>query len=184
MFMKQHLPAILLCIIIFSCNTPAKTDDVKTDTSAAKKEALVYPFVPKYGINWQPGDEKNAVIALTAFKKYLDGDVKGCFENFADSIEFIADKFHFKGKKDSLMAMMIPMRAQSASMSAAVDTWLTSYYPDYKDTWVTVWSTQTWTDKKGKTDSVVLVDDIQMRDGKILQIDEKQREFPEPMKKK
>jgi hypothetical protein len=181
--MKQFLLAILLCVLMFSCNTATKTDDAKTD-STATKTALVYPFVPKYSINWQPGDEKNAVIALTAFKKYLDGDVKGCFDSFTDSIEFIADKFHYKGKKDSLMAMMIPMRGDLASASAVVDTWLTAYYPDKKDTWVTVWSTETWTDKKGKTDSVYLVDDIQMRDGKILQIDEKQRQFPEAPKKK
>ena len=181
--MKQLLPAILLSIVIFSCNTPAKTDDVKTDSTAAK-QALVYPFVPKYGINWQPGNEKNAVIALTAFKKYLDGDVKGCFDNFADSIEFIADKFYYKGKKDSLMAMMIPMRAALASASADVDTWETVYYPDQKDTWVTVWSKERWTDKKGKSDSVILVDDILMKDGKIAAIDEKQRQFAEPMKKK
>ncbi|SRR5579871_4271461 len=181
--MKKFIPAIFLCIIFFSCSNPAKTDDVKTD-STAKKEVLNYPFTPKYSINWQPGDEKNAVIALTSFKKYLDGDVKGCFDSFADSIEFIADKFHYKGKKDSLMAMMIPMRASLSSTSAVVDTWLAAYYPDQKDTWVTVWSTQTWTDKKGKTDSVYLVDDIQLKDGKILQIDEKQRLFPEAPKKK
>jgi hypothetical protein len=183
MFMKHTLLMIFLCVVFFSCNTEAKKDDVKTD-SATAKEALVYPFIPKYSINWQPGDEKNAVIALTAFKKYLDGDVKGCFDSFADSIEFIADKYHYKGRKDSLLAMMIPMRAGLSSASAVVDTWLTAYYPEKKDTWVTVWCTETWTDKKGKTDSAYLVDDIQMKDGKILQIDEKQRLFPEPMKKK
>ncbi|HSZ87136.1 MAG TPA: hypothetical protein VK787_13980 [Puia sp.] len=181
--MKQHLLLIFLCVAFFSCNTEAKKDEVKTD-SAAPKEALIYPFIPKYSINWQQGDEKNAVIALTAFKKYLDGDVKGCFDSFADSIEFIADKFYYKGKKDSLMAMMVPMRASLSSASAVVDTWLTAYYPEKKDTWVTVWSTETWTDKKGKTDSAYLVDDIQMKDGKILQIDEKQRLFPETPKKK
>jgi hypothetical protein len=181
--MKQFLLAILLCVILFGCNNAAKTDDVKTD-STSKKEALVYPFVPKYGINWQPGDEKNAVIALTAFKKYLDGDVKGCFDNFTDSFEFIADKFHFKGKKDSLLAMMIPMRAALSSASAVVDSWLTAYYPEPKETWVTVWSTETWTDKKGKTDSVYIVDDVMLKDGKIAQIDEKQRQFPEPVNKK
>ncbi|HLY69294.1 MAG TPA: hypothetical protein VKR53_06165 [Puia sp.] len=181
--MKQRLLPVLLCFGLFGCNTETKKEEVKSD-SAAPKEALVYPFTPRYSINWQPGDEKNAVIALTAFKKYLDGDVKGCFDSFSDSIEFIADKFHFQGKKDNLMSMMIPMRGNLSSASAVVDSWLTTYYPDKKDTWVTVWSTETWTDKKGKTDSAYLVDDILMKDGKIARIDEKQRLFPEPEKKK
>jgi hypothetical protein len=181
--MKKSLLLISLCIVFFACNNGVKQGDAKTD-STAKKEALVYPFTAKYSLNWQPGDEKNAVLALTSFKKFIDGDVKGCFSYFADSIEFIADKFYFKGKKDSLMAMMIPMRAESVSMSDQPDAWITTFYPDKNDTWVTVWSTQKWTDKKGKTDSVYLVDDILMKDGKIAQIDEKQRTFPEPKMKK
>ena len=175
--MKQLLVLILLCVVLFSCNNATTTAGAKTD-STAKKEAYDYPFKAKYSLNWQPGDEKNAVMALTSFKKYIDGDVKGAFGYFADSIEFIADKFYFKGKKDSLMAMMIPMRDAVATMSLEPDTWLTAYYPDKDDTWVTVWSLQKWTDKKGKADSVYLTDDILIKNGKIAQIDEKQRTFP------
>jgi hypothetical protein len=174
--MKKSLIFLLSCAAFFGCNSGTK-EEAKTDNTA-KKDSLVYPFTAKYSLNWQPGDEKNAVIALNAFKKYLDGDVKGCFESFGDSVEFIADKFHFKGKKDSLMAMMIPMRGSFATMSDQPDAWITTYYPDQKDTWVTVWSTQKWTDKKGMADSVYIVDDILMKDGKIAQIDEKQRMFP------
>ncbi|HEY2348351.1 MAG TPA: hypothetical protein VGH64_05020 [Puia sp.] len=175
--MKKSLLAILLSVLFFGCGSGPKQDEPKTD-STVKKEPLVYPFTSKYSLNWQPGDEKYAVLALTAFKKYLDGDVKGSFEYFADSIEFFANKFHFSGKKDSLLAMFIPMRAEYASMSIEPDTWITTYYPDKNDTWVTLWSTQKWTDKKGKMDSVYIVDDILVKDGKIAEVDEKQREFP------
>jgi hypothetical protein len=183
MIMKKSLLFVFLSSVLFSCGTGPKQEEPKTD-STAKKEPLVYPFTAKYSLNWQPGDERNALLALTAFKKYVDGDVKGCFDYFADSIEFFADKFHFAGKKDSLVAMMIPMRAEMASMSVQPDTWLTAYYPDKKETWVTVWSTQKWTDKKGKMDSVYLADDILIKDGKIYEVDEKQRQFPVPKMKK
>lgn len=172
-----------LSVVILSCNNETKPVESKTD-SAAKKETYDYPYTPKYSLNWQPGDEKNAVLVLNSIKKYVDGDVKGSFDYFADSIEFIADKFHFNGKKDSLMAIMVPMRADAVSMSLVPDTWLTAYYPDKGDTWVTVWSTQKWTDKKGKTDSVYLTDDVLVKNGKIVQVDEKQRLFPESKSKK
>ncbi len=181
--MKQLLLFIFLCTLLWSCNSGTKPADAKTD-GTAKKETYTYPFTAKYSLNWQPGDEKNAVMALGSFKKYLDGDVKGAFADFADSVEFIADKFHFIGKKDSLQAMFTPMRAGYASMSFEPDTWLTCYYPDKNDTWVTVWGTQKWTDKKGKMDSVYLTDDILVKNGKIAQVDEKQRMFPEPPKMK
>jgi len=181
--MKQNSLLLFACILIFGCTNVPKQDEAKTDSTAIK-EPLIYPFTAKYSLNWKPGDEKNAVLVLNSLKKYIDGDVKGCAAYFADSVEFIADKFHFLGKKDSLVAIMIPMRANATSMSVQPDTWLTAYYPDKKDTWVTIWSTQTWTDKKGKMDSVYLTDDVLVRDGKIVQIDEKQRKFPEPPKKK
>jgi len=181
--MKEILVLVFISAAFFGCGSEPKKDEAKTD-STAKKEPLVYPFTAKYSLNWQPGDEKNAVLALTSFKKYVDGDVKGAFDYFADSIEFIMDKFHFFGKRDSLVAMFTPMRAEMTSMSVQPDTWLTAYYPDKNETWVTVWSTQKWTDKKGKTDSVYLVDDILIKDGKIHEVDEKQREFPVPKMKK
>jgi len=181
--MKEILVLVFISAAFFGCGSEPKKDEAKTD-STAKKEPLVYPFTAKYSLNWQPGDEKNAVLALTSFKKYVDGDVKGAFDYFADSIEFIMDKFHFVGKRDSLVAMFTPMRAEMTSMSVQPDTWLTAYYPDKNETWVTVWSTQKWTDKKGKTDSVYLVDDILIKDGKIHEVDEKQREFPVPKMKK
>jgi len=181
--MKQSFILILSSIILFGCNNGPNQEVSKTD-STAKKETLTYPYTAKYSLNWQPGDEKYALLVLNCYKKYIDGDVKGSFAYFADSIEFIADKFHFVGKKDSLEAMMTPMRANMASMSLQPDTWITTYYPDKNDTWVTVWSTQKWTDNKGKTDSVYLVDDILVKDGKIAQIDEKQRQYPQPKMKK
>jgi hypothetical protein len=180
--MKQSV-FIFLCIAFFSCSNPPKPEETKTD-STAQKVVYNYPYTPKYPINWKPGDEKNAVLVLNSLKKYIDGDLKGAFTYLADSIEFIADKFHFKGKKDSLYAMFIPMSAQMKSMSVVIDTWITAYYPDSNQTWVTVWYTQTYNDKKGKTDSVYLTDDYLMKDDKIALIDEKQRLFPAPMKKK
>jgi hypothetical protein len=186
--MKFSLLFIFSCFVFAGCNNETKTAEAKTDSTAkdntAKKETLTYPFTPKYSLNWEPGDEKNAVIALTSLKKFVDGDVKGSLEYFADSVEFFADKFHFVGKKDSLEKIMTPMRADAVKMSLVPDTWITTYYPDQKSTWVTVWSTQTWTDKKGKVDSVYLTDDILMKEGKILQVDEKQRLFAAPMAKK
>jgi hypothetical protein len=182
LFIKRILP-VILSTVFAGCGSGTKQEEPKTD-STMKKETLVYPLKAKYSLHWQPGDEKYAVLALTSFKKFVDGDVKGSFEYFADSVEFTADKFHFVGKKDSLEAIMIPMRAEIASMTVEPDTWITTYYPDKGITWVTLWSTQKWTDKKGKMDSLYLVDDIQIWDGKITQVDEKQRRFPDPGSKK
>lgn len=175
---------LLFCsLALFSCTNESKPAESKTDSTAtAAKETLSYPYSAKYTLNWQPGDEKNAVIVLNCLKKYCDGDVKGSMAYMADTAEFIADRIHLKLTRDSLGAVFTKMRATFGSITAEPDTWITTYYPEKKDTWVTVWYTQKWTDLKGKADSAYYTDDVLVKEGKILQIDEKQRFFPEAKK--
>jgi hypothetical protein len=69
------------------------------------------------------------------------------------------------------------MRKASVSVSKNFDTWITRYYPDKNETWVTLWYTEIMTDKKGKVDSIYYTDDVLVKNGKILVYDEKQRRF-------
>jgi hypothetical protein len=174
--MKTLLLAIAVCLMLCGCKNGTKTP-------AETKDSLHFPFKAKYSIHWQPGDEKNALLVLNCLKKYVEGDIKGCTAYFADTAEFIADKFHYRGSRDSLAKVIGDMRNASASVSKTFDSWMTLYYPDKKDTWVTLWYTEKTTDKKGKTDSVYFTDDVLVKDGKIVLYDEKQRLFPEPAKK-
>jgi len=164
---------------MFSCKSKPGADATATDTTAK----LNYPFTPRYSIKWQPGDEKNALMVLNSLKKYLDGDIKGCAEAFADTSEFIADQFYFKGSKDNLIKMVTDMRSASTSVSKDFDSWMTTYYPDKKETWVTLWYTERMTDKSGKKDSLYYVDDVMIKDGKIRIYDEKMRRFAPSAKK-
>jgi len=181
--MKLSLLLIALCIGCISCNTETKPAEPKTD-SLMVKEDILYPFTPKYSLKWQPGDEKNALMVLKCLKHYVDGNIRETFADFADTVTFIADKFHFKGSKDSLAAIIGAGRAEYASLNKVFDTWITTYYPDRDDTWVTLWYTEIWTDKKGRTDSLYYTDDVLIKNGKILEYDEKQRQFPAPATKK
>lgn len=65
-----------------------------------------------------------------------------------------------------------------ATVTKEFDSWMTTYYPDKKDTWVTLWYVEKWTDKKGKKDSLYYVDDVLLKNGKILVYNEKIRHFP------
>jgi hypothetical protein len=182
--MKKSFLFIFSGVLLFGCNSnEPKQEEAKTD-SVAKKEVLNYPYTATYSLNWQPGDEKNAVVVLNSIKKYMDGDIKGSFSDFGDSITFLADAFHFSGTKDSLEKLMTPMRAQVSLMTFQPDTWLTAYYPDKQDTWVTVWGVQKWTLKNGTTDSFYIAEDVRLKDGKILEIDEKMRSYQKPKPKK
>lgn len=174
--MKQIFLCIF-CIYLIACNSNSSQPGAKADSSAGK-EQLTYPFTPKYSINWRPGDEKNALMVLNCLKKYIDDDIHGCVSYFADTSEFIGDRFYFRGSRDSLEKIIGSMRHASASVSKNFDSWMTTYYPDKDDTWVTLWYTEKMTDKEGKQDSIYYTDDVLVKNGKIVQYDEKQRLFP------
>jgi hypothetical protein len=178
--MKQLLPLLILSVVLFSCKQKAANQPSQSDTTAK----LNYPFKPTYSNNWEKGDEKNALIVLNCLKKYDDGDVKGCAESFADTAIFISDGFYFKGKRDSLMTIMAGVRAGMTTVSKEMESWLTTYYPDKKDTWVSLWYVEKWTDLKGKRDSLYYVDDVLLKNGKIVSYDEKVRHYPRPSPKK
>ena len=179
--MKQALLILAFCAAISGCKSKSSPDAASTGTDTTTK--LNYPFTPKYSIKWQPGDEKNSLLVLNCLKKYVEGDIKGCAEAFADTAEFIGDQFYFKGNKDGLVKMLTDMRSASATVSKEFDSWMTTYYPDKKDTWVTLWYTEKMTGKNGKKDSIYYVDDVLVKDGKIRIYDEKMRRFAPPVKK-
>ena len=50
-------------VMLLSCHSTNHPIPVQGD-SAVPKAATAYPFAPKYSLNWQPGDEKNALLVL------------------------------------------------------------------------------------------------------------------------
>ena len=123
-------------------------------------------------------------MVLNCLKHYVDGDMKATFADFADTVDFYTDYFHFTGSKDSLQVILGAARNDLTSISKSFDTWLTAYYPDKDENWVTLWYTEITTDKKGKTDSLIYSDDVLIKNGKIREYDEKIRHFPKPPAKK
>ena len=49
---------------------------------------------------------------------------------------------------------------------------------DKKDEWVTMWYKQAWKNERGVADSVAVVDDCKMHNGKMIELDEKVQRYP------
>ncbi|HLX91920.1 MAG TPA: hypothetical protein VKR32_09570 [Puia sp.] len=173
--MKILMSFFALILLISSCTNSANQANID---SSGEKDTINYPFKTNSSANYVPGDKKNIVLVLNCLQKYIDNDIKGCVSYFADSAEFIADRFDFKGSRDSLQTIIAAMRGASASVSKNFDTWAALYYPDVNENWVTLWYTEVMKDKNGKIDSIYYTDDVLLKNGKIVLYDEKQRLFP------
>jgi hypothetical protein len=169
------------------CSTPAtkegameaKDSMAVTTTGAAYATVTDYPYtLAKPWQNWQAGDPQLAVTALKALRSFETGDVAGSMANFADSVELRFDYLHATLSKDSLTKFFTAERAKYATLNIEMQDWEPVISADKKETWVTMWYKQKWTDKKGKADSLNVIDDCKMVNGKVAVLDEKIQHFP------
>ena len=178
--MKKILLISSLAIFALACNNndakDAKTGDT-TKVAEVRSDAKVIPDMPfkldhPYD-NWQAGDPQHAVTVMKSLKAFVDGDINTCIEAFGDSVRVGFDHFQAKLSKDSLKASFTQWRAMTASTVIKMDDWESVISSDKKSEWVTLWYKEIHTDKKGVVDSMTVVDDCKIMNGKIVVLDEK-----------
>ena len=59
-----------------------------------------------------------------------------------------------------------------------MDDWESVISKDKKIEYVSLWYKQIWTDEKGRVDSLECMDDLRMKNGKIVALNEKIRHYP------
>jgi hypothetical protein len=187
--MKKILLISSLAIFALACNNndakDAKTGDT-TKMAEVKSDVKTMPDMPfpldhPYD-NWQTGDPQNAVTVMKSLKAFQDGDINGAIEAFGDSVRIGFDNFQAKLSKDSLKASFTKWRAMSASVNIKMDDWESVISSDKKSEWVTLWYKEIHTDKKGNVDSMGVVDDCKIVNGKVVVLDEKTQKLGPPKK--
>ncbi len=168
--------SIIICIMLMFCNCDYTSH--QEQIHAFSKDSTAYPYSTKNSGNWQRGEEKNIILVLSCLRKYDDGNVKEAVMSFADSIEWIGDKFDFRGKKDSFEILLSKARANLQSVSKEFDNWISVHYIDKNEDWVKLSFKEKWTDKSNHTDSVYYSVDVRLRNNKIEYYDERKRTYP------
>jgi hypothetical protein len=180
--MKKAFFFAVITIFVISCNNKGETATSTTDsttTTTSESKDLVYPYtLDEPYKDWQPGDKQHAVTVMKSLKAFETGDVDGAMTAFGDSVEIRFDYYHAKLSHDSLKNFLAQQRATYASMNIKMGDWESVISSDKKTEYVTLWYKQVWTDTKGKTDSIAVVDDAKMVNGKIVELDEKIQHYP------
>ena len=178
--MKQILMAACVAFTFAGCNNDSKKEETSTaETSAATtnsametKAPLPYPLTKPYK-EWEIGSHQNVVNAMSALKAFADKDFAALEATIGDSMEVTFDNVNEKMTKDSAMKMFTKMRRDYGDIKVIMYDYVPVISADKNDEWVTMWYKQVWQDNKGKWDSANVVDDIKMKNGKMIQLDEK-----------
>jgi hypothetical protein len=158
-----------------SCTNPTEKTAEKTTVPDTTK--TVYAYTINKPDNWDIGSSKNTAVALNALKAFENKKIDESLSFFADTVLWKADYMEVKYPKDSLKTYFTGIWKDIASMKIDMQDFESVISKDKKDEYVTIWYVQKTIDKKGKTDSIVEINDMKIVNGKIAELDETIRHF-------
>lgn len=178
---KIFLPALLLGLL--SCNESGTgnelgavkpVDDSVTTTSAD----LDYAYTRTNKSNYVMGDPAQIQMVLNSLKAFETNNIDALVSNFGDTVELNFDNYHAVVSRDSAKAILANNRSNYESYSINMHDWETVKSTNTDDEWVSLWYTEVYKEKGGKLDSLSIMDDVKIKDGKIVEISGYVRRFP------
>lgn len=172
--LKQLLLVFIAGVSLNSCNNadPSRTNaggDPNTDSVSI--QPLNYPYTIDHPDNWEPGSQQNTLAALNALKAWENKNMDESLNYFADSIHVQFDGIDKMVSNDSLRAM-ITSPPSITNQSAKMQDWESVISKDKTEEYVTLWYREYIENDKGEKDSVDVVNDLKMKDGKIIGLDQ------------
>ena len=177
--MKSLILFFLAGIVFTSCNNQgtASKDTEKDSMKTTSSTVPNYSYTIDHPDYWEMGNTANTEVALKAVKAFEVGNIEECIKYFGDSVKLQFDGLDKKVSKDSAKAMFANWRSNYKSMDVKMKDWESVVSKDKKEEWVTIWYRQSWEDMKGEKDSSDFIDDLQLKDGKIVRLDEYTRKL-------
>ncbi len=177
--MKKTFSFLLLAFTVVACNNaPIEPDANAAREKAADSLAVAMPYRVATEPDWERGRKENVTIAMNTLKAYETNDMNALQQLLADSVEFNADGVSFKGSRDSLVQLMKTHRDEYNSIAVNMLDYESVKSKKRGEEWVGLWYIETQTSKNNQTDSMYVMDDIKIVNGKVAEIDSKARRFP------
>ncbi len=181
--MKKTIIYASVILLAAACNMKGSGDKAVADKPVSVSTNDDYPYTLNEGWkDWQTGDKKHIATVLKMLKAWETKNVAECVSYFADTAGFSMDKYHSVLPHDSITGFIQGTYTNYKDLKITVQDWESVISADKKDEWVTVWYRQFWVNSKGIADSVDLINEAKMKDGKIIYLDEYSMHFPEAKK--
>lgn len=151
---------ILLAACIPKTNTANTTD----------KDTFAYAYKASYSSDITvPGNPVNAQKVLQVWKMFETANIQAMKPYFADSVKYnAADGMHFYGPTDKLLAYAKKDIDGLDSMRFDIVMWQSAHVNDKNEDWVNIWSRERRYPKKGKPDTVLMQENWQVKNGKVV----------------
>ena len=176
--MKKLLFVCMAAAAFASCKDKATGTSSGTDSSAASSAKPVdLPYSKTKPVDWDWGSNENIAVAMNALKAYQDGKPEECAKYFADTAKLEFDHLDKVFSRDSLTAFLKAGWANTKHIDIKMDDYESVISKDKSSEFVSLWYKEIEEDNKGKIDSMDVMNDFKIKNGKILLISEKTRHY-------
>jgi len=163
-------------ILFISCGEAENTAAAEETKDAPKAELPKIPYELGHPIdNWVQGNMENIPLVLNSLKAWEERRFEESIAAFADSVQLEFDGMEKKLPKDSLLAWM---KGEENKVRIVLQDVESVKSKDGKDEYVSIWYKEIRTSPAGKVDSMELMDDAKIENGKIILLNSKSRKYP------
>lgn len=134
------------------------------------KDTLSYAFKASYSSDITvPANPVNAQKVLQVWKMFETAQVNAMKPYFADSVIYDdAHGMYFHGKTMDLLAYAKKDIEGLDSMRFDISMWQSAHSNDKNEDWVNIWSAERRYPKNGKPDTVLMQENWQVKEGKVV----------------
>ncbi len=167
--MKKLVYAICAALLLSACNSPSDPS-AAAPANAPIKDTLSYAFKASYSSDITvPANPVNAQKVLQVWKMFETAQVDAMKPYFADSVIYDdAHGMHFHGKTMDLLAYAKKDIEGLDSMRFDISMWQSAHSNDKNEDWVNIWSAERRYPKNGKPDTVLMQENWEVREGKVV----------------
>lgn len=154
------------------------SNNAATSGTTSTSTSTDYPYKIDHPDYWDINTNTNTMSALTALKSWENREMAKSVSYFADTVKLEFDGPTMTVTRDSLQKIFNADTSSFKSVQIVMEDWESVISKDKTMEWVTLWYKQVIEDKKGKIDSMRIVNDLQFdKNGKIKRLAEYKRKL-------
>ncbi len=168
--MKKLLFLAIFISMIMACHTNSDTGTGEAGAAAAVKGTLTYTYKASHSSDISvPSNPVNAQKVLQVWKLFETMQIEAMKPYFADTITYEdAGGMHFHGSAMQLLTYAKKDVDNLDSMRFDITMWQSAHLNDKNEDWVNIWSRERRYPRNGKPDTVLMQENWQVKDGKVV----------------
>ena len=176
--MKKLLLLISFGALLFACNDKKeKTEATTTGDEKVTATPTDLPYTASYSSSFNENvSDADLKMVLVSYKDWADGNMENLSRVYGDSITWDnTSGEHFRMSNADIMNKWKMYRDSLSSVTIDMQAWHKMYATDKKEAYVVTWYLEIDTYKTGKADSAYIHDINQVKDGKIIELQQYKR---------